>query len=117
MKGYTFIEIIITIFITSVGIMALSRLTMAVIKANSVSSKVTAAAAIAQDKIEKLKRQGYINLQDGIFNVNNVKNGIDIEWSVKKNNPVINTASVVVTAKWNIGNAKKKVVFSTVIGK
>jgi prepilin-type N-terminal cleavage/methylation domain-containing protein len=56
-RGFTFIEILISIGLIAVGILGFSLNTMGVIRGNHISGNYTVAANLAQDKLEQLKAE------------------------------------------------------------
>jgi len=70
-KGFTLLEIIITMFILSVGFLALCTMLLTVIKANYQSKNFKAAVNLAQNKIDDLKATSYASI------VNATENDLD----------------------------------------
>ena len=63
-KGFTMIEIIITIAIVAIGMIAVMGLIFTVTKGNLHSKRVTTASIIAQDNLEENLRKGYHGVAD-----------------------------------------------------
>lgn len=61
--GFTLLEVMVSLVILSVGLLGLASQTVSVIKANSLSDNITRATALAEDKLEELKRLGYAHAQ------------------------------------------------------
>ncbi|HXF48827.1 MAG TPA: prepilin-type N-terminal cleavage/methylation domain-containing protein [Verrucomicrobiae bacterium] len=57
-KGFTLIEVMISMVILAVGILGLAPLMVLSIYSNTYSQDLTRATAVAQDRIEQLKNQG-----------------------------------------------------------
>lgn len=60
-KGFTLIEILIAVTLLSIGLLGMAGLTVGIIRGNALSSEVTAATALTQDRMEDIKRLGYSN--------------------------------------------------------
>ena len=60
-KGFTLIEILIAVTLLTIGLLGMAGLTVGIMRGNSLSSEVTAATALTQDRMEDIKRLGYIN--------------------------------------------------------
>ncbi len=58
-KGFTLIEIMVAITLLSIGLLGMAGLTVGIMRGNSLSSQVTTATALAQAKMEDIKRIGY----------------------------------------------------------
>jgi len=58
-KGFTLIEIMVAITLRSVGLLGMAGLTVGIMRGNSLSNQVTTATALAQAKMEDIKRVGY----------------------------------------------------------
>jgi len=58
-NGFTLIEVLIAIVILSVGLLGMASLTVAIIKGNKLSSDLTTATTLAQDKMEDIRRTSY----------------------------------------------------------
>ncbi len=57
-KGFTLIEVMISMVILAIGILGLAPLMVLSIYSNTYSQDLTRATAVAQDRIEQLKNQG-----------------------------------------------------------
>ena len=58
-KGFTLIEIMVAVTLLSVGLLGMAGLTVGIMRGNSLSNQVTTATALAQAKMEDIKRVGY----------------------------------------------------------
>ena len=61
-EGFTLIEIMITLVILSIGLVALAGLQISAIKGNAFSKRMTSAVSIANQKLEQLKDTAYANI-------------------------------------------------------
>jgi type IV pilus assembly protein PilV len=57
-KGFTLVEVMISMVILAVGVLGLAPLMVLSIYSNTYSQDLTRATAVAQDRIEQLKNQG-----------------------------------------------------------
>jgi len=57
-KGFTLIEVMISMVILAIGILGLAPLMVLSIYSNTYSQDLTRATSVAQDRIEQLKNQG-----------------------------------------------------------
>ena len=66
-RGFSLIELLISLTILSVGLLAVGRMQITSIKGNFSSGNVTNATVLAQSKLEELKRLSYTdsNLMSG----------------------------------------------------
>lgn len=114
--GFTLMEIMVSLVILSVGLFGLASQTVSVIKANSLSDKITQATVLAEDKLEELKRLGYTHtqLQDTDGNTADVSANTTADSSLFTNpdhsdtNPNGETGTVPLTSKlkrvWNVAD-------------
>ena len=58
-RGFTLVEVLVAILILTVGLLGMAALTVGIIKGNKLSSDLTTATTLAQDKMEDLRRLGY----------------------------------------------------------
>lgn len=58
-RGFTIVEVLIAIAILSFALLGMAGLTMGIMTGNDQSKKLTTATALAQDKMEEIKRLGY----------------------------------------------------------
>jgi len=64
-RGFTLIEIMVAVTLLSVGLLGMAGLTVGIMRSNSLSSQVTTATALAQAKMEDIKRVGYSGVAEG----------------------------------------------------
>ncbi len=63
-NGFTLIEIMIAVFVFSVGLLAINATTLMVIKANDMSKNITTAVNLAQNKLDDLKILNYASIDE-----------------------------------------------------
>jgi len=57
--GFTLIEIMVAVTLLSIGLLGMAGLTVGIMRGNSLSNQVTTATALAQTKMEDIKRLGF----------------------------------------------------------
>ena len=102
-KGFTLLEVLISIIILSVALLALAGLQIISVRGNSFGGTMTEAITLARDKIEDLKRDDWDNVNAGDYNDTPVVRGISYarNWVVQM---VGQTKEVTVTVSWDSGN-------------
>ena len=100
-KGFTLMEVMISVIILSVALLALAGLQIISIRGNSFGGTMTEAITLARDKIEDLKRDDWDNVATG--EDTQVARGINYarNWAVQM---VGQTKEVTVTISWDSGN-------------
>jgi prepilin-type N-terminal cleavage/methylation domain-containing protein len=76
-KGFTLIEVMISMVILAVGVLGLAPLMVLSIYSNTYSQDLTRATAVAQDRIEQLKNAGnfaVVPYGDTTYNINGTFN-------------------------------------------
>ena len=102
-KGFTLLEVMISIIILSVALLALAGLQIISIRGNSFGGTMTEAITLAKDKIEDLKRDDWSNVKTGNDTPAPPGRGINYarNWVVQM---VGQTKEVTVTVSWDNGN-------------
>jgi prepilin-type N-terminal cleavage/methylation domain-containing protein len=100
-EGFTMIEVMISIIILSVALLALAGLQIISIRGNAFGGTMTEAITLARDKIEDLKRDDWDNVITG--EDIQVERGISYarNWAVQM---VGQTKEVTVIISWDNGN-------------
>lgn len=100
-RGFTLLEVLISIIILSVALLALAGLQIISIRGNSFGGTMTEAITLARDKIEDLKSVDWSNVATN--NDTPVVRGINYarNWTVQM---VGQTKEVTVTVTWENGN-------------
>ncbi len=100
-KGFTLLEVMISVVILSVALLALAGLQIISIRGNAFGGTMTEAITLARDKIEDLKQDDWVNVAGG--NDTQVVRGINYSryWLVQT---VGKTKEVTVTVSWDNGN-------------
>ena len=100
-NGFTLLEVLISIIILSVALLALAGLQIISIRGNSFGGTMTEAITLARDKIEDLKQDDWDNVATD--NDTQVVRGINYarNWQAQT---VGQTKEVTVTISWDNGN-------------
>lgn len=99
-KGFSMIEILISLTIFAIGLLAISSLQIGSINSNARSRRAVAAVAIAQEQVETLMTSNYADVTtSGPTTVNTRYN---VAWTVAT--PVANTKDVAVVVSWPEGD-------------
>jgi type IV pilus assembly protein PilV len=115
-EGFTLVELMITLVILSVGLIALAGLQITAVKANAFSKRMTAAIAVAEARIEQLKDMPYANVQsESPTQVVAASMNFTRQVTVTTNSPVPNTKTIQVTVTWTEGSQSHVVPISTII--
>jgi type IV pilus assembly protein PilV len=100
-KGFTMLEVMISLIILSVALLALAGLQVISIRGNSFGGTMTEAITLARDRVEDMKRDDWANVASGTDT--QVARGISYarNWTVQT---VGNTKEVTVTVSRDNGN-------------
>ena len=104
-KGFTLIEIMISIAIIAIGIFAVMSLVITVMKGNTLSKRVTTATTIAQGKMEDFKRMDYDSVVDdpGTDTATAYDTVYYWEANVEDDTPATDTKTITVDVYWSSG--------------
>ncbi len=116
-QGFTLVEILIALFLFSIGALAIMTMSMTSIKGNAASHHSTEATLLAQDKLEEIKNTADITLLANGNEVGLQTTGSNYRynrrWDVS-NGPTAGSRQVVVTVSWQAGQDNKQVVLQTI---
>lgn len=102
-KGFTLIEIMVAITLLSVGLLGMAGLTVGIMRGNSLSNQVTTATALAQAKMEDIKRVGYSGATDSAEDYNAIA-GYPLykrDTVIDVDTPELGMKTVTITVSWN----------------
>ena len=115
-EGFTLIEIMITLVIMSIGLVALAGLQARAIKGNAFSKQMTTAVSIVNQKIEQLKDTSYADiLSESSTQITQSNMRFTRQVTVTSNSPLTNTKTVNVTVTWSEGSNSHSVPITTII--
>ena len=96
-NGFTLLEVIIALFIFSVGLLAVASMQMRAIKGNYFSGTLTEATSWAADQMETLMSLPYDDLAAGSHTPDPHYN---ITWNVLEDDTTNNTKTITITVAW-----------------
>jgi len=103
-KGFTLIEILISLIILSISLLALAGLMVTTTKNNSFGSHITEAATLAQDKLEEFRAMNWKDIQQGTDLVEgSTRIRYTRNWNVREAspNPLKNLKQIEITINWD----------------
>ena len=101
-SGFTLVEVLIAIFLLSVGLLAVATLQSTALKTNGAAMKITTAMEVAQEAMEGLMRRSYTDdsVSQDTHTEASPPAGHTITWVVTDNNPVSGTKRIVMTVTY-----------------
>jgi Tfp pilus assembly protein PilV len=99
--GFTFFEVLQAMAIASIGLLALSTLTMATISANATARRITTAATLGEAKMEDLRNTPYEAIADGADDVVQAAETYSRSWTVCTGCPIAGSKQVSLTVRWS----------------
>jgi prepilin-type N-terminal cleavage/methylation domain-containing protein len=116
-SGFTLIEILVTLTILTIGVLALSRMMPAGSVTMSQARKTTAAMQAAAQKIEDLKAADWFSstLAAGTY-TDNVR-PFTRTWTITDDSPMTGLKTITVTATWEVQGATRSSVVTTYLGR
>ena len=111
--GFTLIEIMITLVVLSIGILALAAMMPAGSRTMSRARVQTSGAALAAQKLEDLKSLtwGATALAAGTYT--DTSGDFARSWTITDNTPMANVKKIVVTVSWGLKSGPRSAVLST----
>jgi type IV pilus assembly protein PilV len=116
-KGFTLLEVMITMVIFAIGLLGLAGMQVMAIKGNSFGQEMTAASTLAQNQLEEMRQNAgaLANGNDTVID----KNGVTYTrtWTVTPNTPQTNMNTVRIDVVWTgPAEALRTVTIRTIIG-
>lgn len=129
-QGFTLVEILISLVVFSIGIMAVTMMQGSSMKLNTHSGSITEATSLARSKMEDLLNRGYddADLKDtntdslaglsayctDTADFHETSGRYDIYWNVAEDQPVNNAKTIQVFVKWTLQSGTKNVSFASI---
>jgi type IV pilus assembly protein PilV len=111
-EGFTLIEVIIAIFVLTVGILSLASVTVMVIKGNAFSKTMTTATTLASDQLEMLKNTPYASIASTSYSGVTGFPGYERRWTVT---PSGNQKTIVMEVRWKWQGNYHNVTLNTIV--
>lgn len=108
-RGFTLLEVLISIAIFSTSMLAIAELQAVSIKGNVVSYRIAEASGWAANQVEILKAVPYASLASGQA----AKERYTIDWNIT-DGVINNTKDITVTVTWKAGGKVKRVLFNAI---
>jgi type IV pilus assembly protein PilV len=114
-KGFTLVEILVTVCLLTIALLGLVSLTNMVIKANSFSKMITTATTLANDKMEQLKTSGYDSSSGGPETIRSIYTR---SWTITGDgSPAVGMKTIVVTVQWSWLGTLRNVALKTIVAR
>jgi type IV pilus modification protein PilV len=120
-RGFTLLEVLVTIVILTIGLLGTAGLTTGVIRGNAYSKNITSATAIAQAQLDAAKSYGYTNVTTTNFpssatTVNMSGNSFTRTTTITNDSPASNMKTIAVQVAWNeSGGTSRTITLSTIM--
>ncbi len=102
-KVFTLVEIVVAITLLSVGLLGMAGLTVGIMRGNALSSELTTATALAQAKMEDIKRVGYSGATNSAEDYNGIE-GYPLfkrDTVIDVDTPELGMKTVTITVSWD----------------
>ena len=96
-RGFTFIELLVAVFVLSVALLAISTMVYSVMNSTSLSKETSTATTLMQDKLENLKSLGLSSLTNGNDTISLGSINYLRQWSITSS---ANVRTITVTVNW-----------------
>jgi type IV pilus assembly protein PilV len=110
-NGFTLLEVIIALFIFSVGLLAVASMQMTAIKGNYFSGTLTEASNWAADQMETLMSLPYADVDLAAGDHTSPQEDIyTITWNVADDDTTNNTKTITITVAWTDRGSQRTLV-------
>ena len=112
-SGFTLIEVLMSMVILAVGLLAMASMQITAIQTNAYAIHVSEATHLVEDILDEYQKMDYDNLID-----EEVKRDIYTAYTTVENNqPAANMKKITVRATWNTGKKSHEITFGTIVTK
>ncbi len=107
-QGFTLIELMVALFILSIGLLAMAKMQMSSIQGNAFGGRMTTAVALAQDQMEDLINRSLDPwpvatesepVSDPTL-MGVTYSGHEVTWTIEPDSPIANVATLTVVVQW-----------------
>ena len=115
-SGFTLLEVLVAMAVLAIGSLGATTLTLSILRGNTFSNQITTATTLAQDKLEDVKRLGFVAAASGTENYGSIAHyssykRVTAVAGTPAATPV--TKTVTVTVLW--GADKHRVTLNTIL--
>lgn len=116
-RGFTLLEVMITMVILAIGLLGLAGLQIMAIKGNSFGQQTTLASTLAQNKLEEMRETTYVSVANGNDTYSDQVNGVTYtrQWIVQDDIPQADMKTVRVQVSWAGPMADRSVTLFSII--
>ena len=118
-QGFTLIEVLVAVFILTIGLLGTAGLTTGIIRGNHYSKNITSATAAAQSQLESVKSSGYANAVAANFPTDTVSMGgmtFNRATTITSDSPAANMKTIAVVVTWTeSNNTTRSVTLQTIL--
>ncbi len=115
--GFTLIEILVTLTILTLGVLALARMMPEGSKVMSRSRNSTTATAVAAQKIEDLKAADWYSASLAAGTYTDQSGPFTRTWTIADDSPMTGLKKLTVTATWTVQGGTRSSVVTTYLGR
>ena len=111
-RGFSLVEVLVTLAIFAIGVLALASLQVVSIKGGAFSKEATTATAVAQSKMEEIKGSVFGTVASG----STTTSGMTVQWNlVMSGTAPYRYQNVTVTVTWGPTGSTKSINLSTIV--
>ncbi len=111
--GFTLLELMITLVVLAVGVLALGQMMPAGSRAMNRSRSRTSGTALAAQKVEDLKSLAWTDTNLSAGNRSDTSGKYTRTWVITDNVPLTGTKKIAVTVAWNSSSGSRSTVLTT----
>ena len=112
-EGFTLLEILFTVTLLTIGILAVASMQVASINGNGLAGDLSVATCVATDQMEKLIQESYDDITTTASPV--IRGAYAVNWTVAEDEVFDNTKTVTLVVSWTIRGIPKRVTVQRVI--